>query len=319
MEETHDENCDKTDMRRNALHETLNAIMIGVDGARTKGTNQTYMYKATWKKFLGWLADAVPSHDPMNPDTNTPKYIAAYIMLQCDDIVGLKDTAGSELSCRNLSYLVASLIRSAISYQYRQEGFSIWTAYGNKWIGNPALSTIVTDYLAGLRRKKARNGDVAASMRSLTCFDLECIYDLFFNPSRRTERMNLLVEGVTQERRQQLTDHLCAELYFGYVVSFLCLLRSDETLNIEIPHCRLQINRDGKWKCLKEIAALGNVQLESLKLRLELKLPFRKTAQEGGIQPFYLPIHHDKPHLCAVRAYLRWRLFLRERSSGKMF
>ncbi|KAJ7737404.1 hypothetical protein B0H14DRAFT_3117790 [Mycena olivaceomarginata] len=73
-------------------------------------------------------------------------------------------------------------------------------------------------------------------------------------------------------------------LMLAYVLSFLCLLRFDEVLKIQM--------HDIEWisdTCIK------------------LTLPFRKTNQFGGVKPFYL--HLLLPHLahlCPVRALAEW-------------
>ncbi|KAJ7803541.1 DNA breaking-rejoining enzyme [Mycena olivaceomarginata] len=73
-------------------------------------------------------------------------------------------------------------------------------------------------------------------------------------------------------------------LILAYVLSFLCLLRFDEVLKIQM--------HDIEWisdTCIK------------------LTLPFRKTNQFGGVKPFYL--HLLLPHLahlCPVRALAEW-------------
>ncbi|KAJ7434193.1 hypothetical protein B0H11DRAFT_1703022, partial [Mycena galericulata] len=73
-------------------------------------------------------------------------------------------------------------------------------------------------------------------------------------------------------------------LTLAYVLAFLCLLRFDEVLKIQM--------QDIEWvsdTCIK------------------LTLPFRKTNQFGGVKPFYLhllPPH--LAHLCPIRALAEW-------------
>ncbi|KAJ7462934.1 hypothetical protein FB451DRAFT_1028406, partial [Mycena latifolia] len=75
-------------------------------------------------------------------------------------------------------------------------------------------------------------------------------------------------------------------LTLAYVLSFLCLLRFDEVLKIQM--------QDIEWvsdTCIK------------------LTLPYRKTNQFGGVKPFYLhllPPH--LAHLCPIRALAEWLL-----------
>jgi len=97
-------------------------------------------------------------------------------------------------------------------------------------------------------------------------------------------------------------------LQFLYVVSFWCLLRYDEALNIEFHQIEMAWGDDGVTF-------------------LKISLPFRKTHQYGGecfrtlqlgafhlrilydtsdIQPFFLYEQPDLPHLCPLRAYAEW-------------
>ena len=90
-------------------------------------------------------------------------------------------------------------------------------------------------------------------------------------------------------------------LHAAYVLSFLCLLRVDEVLKIEMHH--IEFISDTKIK---------------------LTLPFRKTHQFGrkpgilncnlflnehgtGIKPFYLHMQkEDQEHVCPIRALAEW-------------
>ncbi|KAJ7828688.1 hypothetical protein B0H14DRAFT_2197153, partial [Mycena olivaceomarginata] len=77
-------------------------------------------------------------------------------------------------------------------------------------------------------------------------------------------------------------------LTLAYVLSFLCLLRFDEVLKIQI--------HDIEWvseTCIK------------------LTLPFRKTNQFGGVhlgvKPFYLHLFPPHlAHLCPIRSLAEW-------------
>lgn len=92
-------------------------------------------------------------------------------------------------------------------------------------------------------------------------------------------------------------------LWAVYTLSFLCLLRSDEVLKIHMDH--LEFSEDGRT--------------------ITLRLPFRKTAQFGGlssspffsfawgnhrclgIKPFVLHwLDEEDAHLCPVRAITEW-------------
>jgi hypothetical protein len=95
-----------------------------------------------------------------------------------------------------------------------------------------------------------------------------------------------------------------------YTISFLCLLRFDEVLRIE----------------LKDIEVV-----DKLKGQIKLTLPFRKTHQNGGksylwvssftsleIKPFHLYFNRKEPHLDPVHHLLRW-IHVSRLTTGPLF
>ena len=93
-----------------------------------------------------------------------------------------------------------------------------------------------------------------------------------------------------------------------YAIAFLCLLRFDEVLRIE----------------LKDIEVI-----DKLKGHIKLTLPFRKTHQYGGnfisstftnleIKPFHLFFNRKEPHLDPVHLLLRW-MYVSRFTSGPLF
>ncbi|GBE83361.1 hypothetical protein SCP_0504090 [Sparassis crispa] len=46
--------------------------------------------------------------------------------------------------------------------------------------------------------------------------------------------------------------------------------------------------------------------------RVRLDLPFRKTAQNGGIAPFYLYLDTTRPWMCPVQAFAQWWVICRK-------
>jgi len=95
-----------------------------------------------------------------------------------------------------------------------------------------------------------------------------------------------------------------------YSISFLCLLRFDEVLRIE----------------MKDIEVM-----DKLKGHIKLTLPFRKTHQYGGnfassistltnleIKPFHLFFNRKEPHLDPVHHLLRW-IHVSRLTTGPLF
>lgn len=57
------------------------------------------------------------------------------------------------------------------------------------WIGNPARSSVVREYLAGLMKEKRDSGDVSNKSLPLTLRDIDKIQAYYRNPDRKT-RLN---------------------------------------------------------------------------------------------------------------------------------
>lgn len=96
-----------------------------------------------------------------------------------------------------------------------------------------------------------------------------------------------------------------------YTISFLCLLRFDEVLRIE----------------LKDIEIV-----DKLKGQIKLTLSFRKTHQTGGIsssqissftnpdgiKPFHLYFDREEPHVDPIHHLLRW-IHVSRLTTGPLF
>ncbi|KAF9014432.1 hypothetical protein BDZ89DRAFT_962869 [Hymenopellis radicata] len=143
--------------------------------------------------------------------------------------------------------------------------------------GNPSMSMTMAHFCRGLHRRKIHiHGEVPTSARSLTPYTMERLYlhnaqfwthpniDDWAGPSLR----------------------IC--LHTIYCLAFVCLLRADEVLNIQVQDLSWEHDRNG---------------IPSLVLVLH----FRKTHQFGEIKPFIVRLFpHYLAHLCPVRAVSRW-------------
>ncbi|CAA7260796.1 unnamed protein product [Cyclocybe aegerita] len=136
-------------------------------------------------------------------------------------------------------------------------------------VGNPSVSETVAIYMTSLRTQKEI---------------LEDLYD--FNHHPENWDLKAYVPGSHSERpslHQWGGPLACRALGAIYTVAFLCLLRSNEVLKICCKH--VEFHKDG----------------------MTLTLPFRKTHQDGGIEPFVLhALHEEEAHLCPVRALAEW-------------
>ncbi|KAK6991680.1 hypothetical protein R3P38DRAFT_3331684 [Favolaschia claudopus] len=119
---------------------------------------------------------------------------------------------------------------------------------------------------------------------------LNGIGSLPWHESESTGKMTVATYMTSLRRRKvragetATSARAITQLWPTYVLSFLCLLRFDEVLKIQL--------HDIEWvsdTCIK------------------LTLPFRKTSQFGGIKPFYLHLFPPHlAHLCPIRALANW-------------
>ncbi|KAF8179760.1 DNA breaking-rejoining enzyme [Mycena galopus ATCC 62051] len=154
-----------------------------------------------------------------------------------------------------------------------------------KMLGNPSISEDVSRYMVSLRKKKVRAGEVATSARAITPEIIARLYH-YNNKPEVAE-----IRPVTRRKRDAPVDpnewgggRSRVMLHAVYVIAFLCLLRFDEALKIQL--------QDIRW--INETS-------------FELTLPFRKTSQYGEIKPFVLhEFPEEQAHLCPVRALTAW-------------
>ncbi|KAJ7796116.1 hypothetical protein B0H14DRAFT_2916389 [Mycena olivaceomarginata] len=199
------------------------------------------------------------------------------------------------------SYNHAQKMRAAMTYAFGRLcglGSLPWhqNSAGNM-VGNPSVSETVATYMTSLRRRKVRAGETDTSARAITQETLLKLYE--FNNQPEVADIKEYTAG---SRKQPKGPHEWGGgrarrlLTLAYVLSFLCLLRFDEVLKIQI--------HDIEWisdTCIK------------------LTLPFRKTNQFGGVKPFYL--HLLPPHLahrCPIRALAQW-LHVSQITEGYLF
>ncbi|EPT03529.1 hypothetical protein FOMPIDRAFT_1116000, partial [Fomitopsis schrenkii] len=194
-------------------------------------------------------------------------------------------------------YATAQKMRAAISHKFARDfgfGDQPWTATPKKdvYIGNPSLSVTVSQYMVSLQRRKVRAGEDVTSARAITHETMRQLwaFNMRFPQSEP-------IEPITRKRKAENPEKWAGYrtrqmLQLLYTISMLCLLRYDEALRI-------------MWTDL-EPAVMNGVHC------LRLNLPFRKTAQYGGIAPFYLYPDTERPWLCACTAYARWSALCRE-------
>jgi hypothetical protein len=158
------------------LTELTEAIKVASEGALTTKTVTTYRKYSRlllfnlvlhweliclfslWKSFERFMSDfdgadiEVLRH---TPDAASPRYIAGWIYQKCEcpNPTDLR-TSG----CEGASFSHALKMRAAVSYHYAQQpGICLekWHQDGQgTWLGNPALSHVVSRYMISLQRGK---------------------------------------------------------------------------------------------------------------------------------------------------------------------
>ncbi|KAF8177525.1 hypothetical protein K438DRAFT_1606316, partial [Mycena galopus ATCC 62051] len=185
-----------------------------------------------------------------------------------------------------LSFANAQKMRAAVTWNYAQvdgQGNAPWRKSDatGKWVGNPSVSTLVSQYMSSLKRRKAHSGEVPMSARAITPGILEQLYD-FNNDQGRSDPKPM--GSVKSQRWDGARARLST--WNAYLFAFNCLLRVDEVLNMQAQ----DITKDSE-------------DPEAI----IVTLPFRKTHQYGNVEPFYLyPLPEEQAHLCPVRAYANW-------------
>ncbi|KAJ7830225.1 hypothetical protein B0H14DRAFT_2366006, partial [Mycena olivaceomarginata] len=169
------------------------------------------------------------------------------------------------------SYNHAQKMRAAMTYAFGRLfglGSLPWhqSESTGKMVGNPSVSETVATYMTSLRRRKVRAGETATSARAITSETLLKLHG--FNNRPEIAAIKEYAAGSRKHPKgpnEWGGGRARRLLTLAYVLAFLCLLRFDEVLKIQM--------HDIEWiseTCIK------------------LTLPYRKTNQFGGIKPFYL-------------------------------
>ncbi|KAI3650554.1 hypothetical protein MP228_003794 [Amoeboaphelidium protococcarum] len=224
-----------------------------------------------WEEYCNYTREKYGANvDPLARTAETPQQVLRYLYIQCDFPDSTNDE-GQLVGCKGLSYSTAENIRAAISNKFGDEyncnSLRYFQDAAGNWQGNPSLSNEVTKYMKSLKKRKNAAGEVPVSMKAIMKEDLKNIWDRMMALRDPTDRM------------------IASRNYCIYILSFLCLLRLDEALNI----------------------TLGDIEwMPRQKNGFKLTLRWRKTSQDGDVDPFYLYRNDRYRHLCPVRALLNW-------------
>jgi hypothetical protein len=175
-------------------------------------------------------------------------------------------------------------MRAALSHQFGRvlgRGTQLWDESPHTpgtYIGNPSLSTKVSQYMVALRRRKVsssfiiyfpsantspqfRSGEVVTSACAMDEGTMKALWE--FNNKFEAQDCTP-VSRKTKENSPESWGGgaIRCMLNLLYILSFLCLLRFDEALRIQ-----------WHWLTMEDYNGLK---------RLKISLPYRKTHQYGG-------------------------------------
>ncbi|KAK7006120.1 hypothetical protein R3P38DRAFT_2793888 [Favolaschia claudopus] len=223
-----------------------------------------------------------------------------------------------------LSYKSAEKWRSAFVWKFSriaELGKTPWTyADDELWKGNPAKSSLISDYLQDLKRRKiiynssqTRAGNVSRSVKALNIDLLKKAYD-WINDHERNDVQHFRenVHGRTKRPKKKTqskpaakpvkeeeddsfrwhTPRILIQLWAMMLVAIICLLRPGEVLNLRWGDIVFAGPRDG------------------LPYRMEIRLRYRKNDPYGEqckdktFVVYALP--ENRAYLCAVRALAHW-------------
>ncbi|KAF8335627.1 hypothetical protein F5887DRAFT_891825 [Amanita rubescens] len=180
--------------------------------------------------------------------------------LRCDTVrVDGSDRPPTE---RRRSYSWAMKMRSSMTYGFGRlckRGKTRWSSPDEvTWTGNPSMSTLVSRYMVALKKRKVCCfPNITMSSRALTSQDIKTIWE--FNEKNYHKQGAM----VTPSSEKQWGRERARRLVHAIItLSFVCLLRIDEALNI----------------CKKDIEIIGPDCLS-------VTLQKRKTDPFGGKIP----------------------------------
>ncbi|THH03180.1 hypothetical protein EW145_g6463, partial [Phellinidium pouzarii] len=198
--------------------------------------------------------------NPISVMKDTPKDIVLFIAHKCGP---------SEQGCDGKKFATAVSSRAALSYWYGaihpNESLSTWKVdkYGICH-GLPTRAELVSKFMHGLEKTKAKQGDVSTSARAI-CY--EDMINLFF----------VCIEDPQLSSAQQRAGVV---RYAVYLFAWLLLERLGETLELDFRNLDYQVTYIG------------------------VKMLTRKNAQTGEIHEMRLYPNDLDPKICPMRALL---------------
>ena len=185
-------------------------------------TQLAHIVEKTRQQYLGYIAQYKEfCKDHLNCDLmEHPRLIKAFIQKKC----GLDDNNDG------LSYSTADKIRSSLVQYYKKmmDYDDGWKKIKNeqgtviKCIGNPLHSSEVGDFMKGLKKLKRKAGERAKSAKAILLPDMEKIDNYLFGLDDCGRRKNTI-----------FSEAQSLEIKAIISVSWICMLRIDETLQLQ--------------------------------------------------------------------------------------
>ncbi|KAE9383034.1 hypothetical protein BT96DRAFT_1041444 [Gymnopus androsaceus JB14] len=233
------------------------------------------------KAYIIYHLKRNPKWDPMGVTGQTPYDIISFITQKC---------GRSEDGFEGRKYATAVSSRAALTLWYRHvrpnESMLEWwqdTASGS-WLGLPTRSRKVVEFMTGLEKQKAKDGDVSQSARALTVDDMHRLYDhLIAHPNLDAAARR---SGIIR--------------YAAYLFAWLLMLRIDEALSLRFE----SIDKIPGERRFVDVRLLGT----------------RKTAQAGVSHFWRMHANDLDPRLCPIRILaLLAAIYKGIRKSGPLF
>ncbi|KDR70557.1 hypothetical protein GALMADRAFT_76008 [Galerina marginata CBS 339.88] len=223
------------------------------------------------------------------PNARTPLLIIAWIMKACDDMNPDGTRKGAQE--HRCTFANAMKMRSSATYGFGRvfsRGNFPWnSADGVDYFGNPSISTEVSRYMLALKKRKHTNGELPMSSRAITSETIKKIHDFNNLPENLIPREIV----ITSREARSIDDWggLRARILVHVIITmaFVCLLRSDEILNL----------------CVEDIELMDDDSI-TITLSSRKNSPFGQDYCSKPFRLFMLP--KEYMHLCPVRALAHW-------------
>ncbi|KAH7904816.1 hypothetical protein BJ138DRAFT_1018593, partial [Hygrophoropsis aurantiaca] len=208
------------------------------------------------KRDKGWDAKAVTAQ--------TPYDVRAFIAQKCG--AKMEGYEGKRFS-------TAVSTRAALSFWYRNvrpnESVTEWRLdeKTGQCHGLPTRSCLVSEFMIGLEKTKARSGETSQSARALMLKDIYRLHNYCLNPKQNQAELRW---GVIR--------------YTIYLFAWLMMLRIEEVISIEFESIDFV---PGERECF------------------DVHFRTRKSAQTGVLHTWRLFANDKDPKICPVRALIR--------------